>query len=130
MGVIQSLRSADFHIPADDTSDAFHAIVELMSENQSGSSYDFAYMSRAYPESWDRLEDAMQAWRFPIETDEEGNVVNIEFWGEKTGDEHVLFERIAPFVETGSTIVMSVGAVGDRTRYTFTENSVRVERGL
>ena len=35
-----------------------------------------------------------------------GEIVNLEFDGEKSGDEDILFRAIAPFVESGSFIEM------------------------
>jgi len=64
------------------------------------------------------LRDAMQEWSWPIEEDEDDNVVGIFFHGEKAGAETELFEAIAPWVEAGSFIHI-VGEDGAHSRYMF-----------
>lgn len=49
--------------------------------------------------------DALAEWRWLPLIDDEGNVEDLEFTGEKLGGEQVLFDAIAPFVEAGSYIV-------------------------
>jgi hypothetical protein len=48
---------------------------------------------------------AMYAWRWLPSVDGEGNIVSLEFTGEKEGDEDILFEAIAPWVRDGSFVV-------------------------
>lgn len=68
------------------------------------------------------LEDALMAWRWPPYMDKSTNpeeeIVNLEFDGEKIGNEEVLFDTIAPFVESGSWIEM-LGEDGCRWRWLF-----------
>lgn len=47
------------------------------------------------------LEDALEAWRWTVEFDEGGDIIDIGFNGEKYGDDIILFNAIAPFVEDG-----------------------------
>lgn len=64
------------------------------------------------------LEEALKAWRWEVDLDEDLNIININFIGEKLGDDINLFEAIAPFVEDGSYIEMS-GEDGDIWRWVF-----------
>lgn len=82
----------------------------------------FAYLNNAEPDLWNNLSDAMSDWRFPIDVNDEQDVVDISFSGEKLGDEKQMFERIAPFVKTGSYIEF-VGDEGEKWRIEFTEDS-------
>jgi hypothetical protein len=65
------------------------------------------------------LEVALEAWRWPAVVDEKtGDIVGIEHRGEKRGDDPVLWDAIAPFVESGSYIQMS-GEDGNIWRWCF-----------
>lgn len=54
----------------------------------------------------ENIGDTLESWRWEPEFDKEGNIVNIQFSGEKLGDEEILFRQIAKFVEHGSLITM------------------------
>lgn len=66
------------------------------------------------------LTEAMNAWRWAIYPDphQGGDVTEIEFHGEKLGDDEVLWAAIAPFVDAGSYIEMS-GEEGEVWRWVF-----------
>src|SRR5690606_21320852 len=61
---------------------------------------------------------ALDAWRWVPEREATGDIVGLRFRGERLGDDRVLFEAIAPFVEPGSFIEM-VGEDGAIWRWTF-----------
>lgn len=50
--------------------------------------------------------DIFRCWRWDIDMDKHGNIVDIRFDGEKLGDDEVFFKEIAPFVQDGSFIEM------------------------
>jgi hypothetical protein len=80
---------------------------------------------------WDKLgtlEEILEEWRWEAEVDEEGNITDIQFAGEKYGDEEALFSALAPFVDSGSFIEM-VGEEGDHWRWCFTEGTLVEEIG-
>ena len=52
------------------------------------------------------LEEALYHCRWSSEFDEEGNIIDINFNGQKIGNEDILFQIIAPFVEANSYIIM------------------------
>jgi hypothetical protein len=70
------------------------------------------------------IEDAMKAWRWNVEFDVSGNIEIIEFTGEKLGDDKVLFDAIAPFVEDNSYIEMQ-GEDGRLWRWFFKNSQCR-----
>jgi hypothetical protein len=69
------------------------------------------------------LANAMEELRWPIEEDEDGNVVSIDFQGEKAGDEMKFFGVLAEFVDTGCFIEMH-GEDGSRWRWVFSNGKV------
>lgn len=65
------------------------------------------------------LQEAIKAWRWSVEVSEEsGDIVDICFDGEKLGDDTILLEAIAPYVEAGSFIDME-GEDGSLWRWAF-----------
>jgi hypothetical protein len=64
--------------------------------------------------------DAIKAWRWEVAKDIEGNIDAIDFYGEKLGDDKVLFDAIAPWVKDDSYIQMS-GEDGSVWRWVFSE---------
>ena len=64
------------------------------------------------------LMEAMAAWRWEIEENESGDVISLNYTGEKLGDEQYLFGAIAPYVEKGSFIDMQ-GEDGAIWRWAF-----------
>jgi hypothetical protein len=68
--------------------------------------------------------EAAAAWRWYLEEDSKGNVVGIQFNGEKLGDDNILFEALGPFVQKGSFIQMQ-GEDGTMWRWTFNGTDMR-----
>lgn len=50
------------------------------------------------------LEEALVEIRYDPIFDNDGNIINVEFNGEKYGDEKIFFTALAPFVESDSYI--------------------------
>ena len=69
------------------------------------------------------LAGAMEELRWPVEEDEDGNVISIEFSGEKAGDEMKFFGAIAEHVDDGCFIEMH-GEDGSRWRWVFSGGKV------
>jgi hypothetical protein len=74
------------------------------------------------------LHSALMAWRWATDTDELGNITSLDFIGEKLGDEEVLFEAIAPFVQDGSYIQMA-GDDGRIWRWLFQSGKLFSQEG-
>lgn len=64
----------------------------------------------------DSLSEALAECRYSIEEDDNGNVFDIWFIGEKLGGDFNIFLAIAPVVENGSYIEMR-GEEGDLWRW-------------
>lgn len=52
------------------------------------------------------VEEVLRAWRWVPDFDGNGDLVELWFRGEKSGDEDSLFRVLAPYVEPGSFIEM------------------------
>jgi hypothetical protein len=78
----------------------------------------FSWVDENFATRCDNSHDIMDEWRWEPEYDDAGNVDNIEFTGEKLGQDKLLFDAIAPFVEPGSYIEM-VGEDGARWKWKF-----------
>lgn len=110
MGYCMNQNNAKFHIKASDKPAAFKALKELL-------------LSR--PISWvndvddcKTLEALMEECRWELEVNETYDVTGINFSGEKAGDDQLIFNIIAPFVEVGSFIEMR-GEDGTQWRWLF-----------
>ncbi len=74
----------------------------------------------------ENLGEALTAWRWEPAFDEVGNVVNLRFRGQKAGDDEVLLEALAPFVEDGGFLVIEDES-GAIRRWRFEDGEIRVE---
>ncbi|MBS5935262.1 MAG: hypothetical protein KIC94_20620 [Clostridiales bacterium] len=48
------------------------------------------------------LEEALQEIRYFPTFNEDGDIIDVKFYGEKYGDEEIFFNALAPYIETGS----------------------------
>ena len=103
MGIYISLREETFKMDANKKDKALAAIKKLCKKNK-----DYSWVENDKVLDAKTFEEAMQEWRYPVSVDEKGNVCQIEFIGEKLGDEEELFKAIAPFVKRGSYLVMEI----------------------
>lgn len=112
MGYYINQRESDFKIKAENKLKALEALKAIAGnkDNMGGGSssgekwyswVDMNYVNR------DTLEAAIVDWRWELYLDDNGDVNDIGFIGEKYGDEEHLFNALAPFVEPGSYIEMS-----------------------
>jgi len=74
------------------------------------------------------IEDALRAWRWDGYFDDDGNLLIVYFLGEKYGDDNILFEAIAPFVEDGGYIQMQ-GEDGCVWRWLFKDGKLEEQTG-
>jgi len=130
MGYHIRMIDQKFFIPADLRPQVFEALKSLGNGSNderahagswSGGKRDgrwFSWMNDVDPNQWPGIQDAFADWRYPVEIDETGNVVGIEFSGEKIGQENIMFETIAKFVSPGSFIRM-MGEDGYRWKWVF-----------
>lgn len=117
MGYCMSQADASFVIPK--TKHA--AALQKLKMAQAASSFTWATnddVSRATT-----LAEAMQAFRWPVAHDIDGNITSIRFEGEKAGDDLRFFETLAEFVDDGGFIEMH-GEDGSRWRWIFSGGNV------
>jgi len=129
------MREALFDIPKDRFNDALAAVKDLAKpkalEKASGGCWSNGEKTESHY-SWvntnalanaGTLKEAVDACRWHIEIDQEGDCYNIYFDGEKIGDDMILFEALAPFVESGGFIEMS-GEDGALWRWCFEDGKL------
>lgn len=127
MGYCMEQRDCNFKIKREHFKDALKAIKALVAQDnkKSGGSFKggktiekfFAWTENDEILNAKTVMDALLAWRWEVEIDDDG-INNISFTGEKLGDDIHLFEAIAPFVEVGSYIEMT-GEDGGHWRWMF-----------
>jgi len=114
MGYYISLNENNFTIKKENVQGAVDAIKALHGKetccgNFSWVDHDFHKL--------DSLEDILGAWRYGISF-KDGDVCDIDFEGEKLGDDELLFSALAPFVEPESYLQYS-GEEGHHWRWVF-----------
>ena len=119
MGYCINLTDCEFGILKDNKEKALQAIKELMGKvgelRQGG---DFAWVSTGDVLASCSFEGAMECWRYPAESDDNGDIAYIQFDGEKLGEEHLMFQAIAPYVVAGSYLQFQ-GEDGSIWRWIF-----------
>ena len=116
MGYYMSNREADFKIKSENIPGALEAMRKLATQTNRGSggswsskgktSSSFAWVDTEKFANAKTLKDALHEWRWEVEFMAE-DIITIYFEGEKLGDDSILFDALAPFVEPGSYIEMS-----------------------
>jgi hypothetical protein len=112
MGYCMNMSEAKFMIKHENKAEALKSLKKFTKGKT------LRWLDTDYIQSCKCLEDVMEELRWEISTDDFLNVNNIEFTGEKLGDEEDLFDIIAPYVEENSYIEM-VGEDGDKWRWVF-----------
>jgi hypothetical protein len=78
----------------------------------------FSWVSHDF-EKLKTLEEMLCEWRWNSKIDEDtGDVIGLEFTGEKYGDDDLLFKALAPFIEAGAVIEFR-GEDGAQWKYVF-----------
>jgi hypothetical protein len=124
-----SQERATFTIPKSKRASALKKLKELMKRTnlmRGGSSTGEKWFSWVETEAVlkaTHLSEAMEAFRWPVEHDADGNITAISFAGEKLGEDEHFFGSIAEFVDDGSFIEMS-GEDGALWRWIFADGKV------
>lgn len=121
MGYCMSMEECDFRILKENFSKALKAVKGLAGKEtiRDGSGRHFSWVDTAEFMNAGTLEAALTAWRWhPLIDTSYGHIIDLEWEGEKSGDDEILFDAIAPFVEKGSYIQM-IGEDGYRWRWKF-----------
>lgn len=116
MGYAMNQGNTAFALKRENQPPALAAIRALSGKGPHGGR--FSWVDPDFATKCDNFHDIMEEWRWEPEYDDGGNVDNIEFIGEKIGQDKVLFDAIAPFVEPGSFIEM-VGEDGTKWKWAF-----------
>lgn len=110
MGYHMNQQKADFVIPFEQIN-ATLAVIKNLKGN-------FSWVNTEKVAQATNIEEAFNAWRWIIELDANDDIINIQFRGEKLGDDKDLFDCIAQYVKEGSYIQM-VGEDGEIWRWVF-----------
>ncbi len=111
-------RSQDFQINANLKAHALAAIKAMVTNR--ANSADATHEHRCFADTIPQLvslEEALKAWGWQLVEDTNGESW-LEYMGNKLGDDRLLFDAIAPFVQAGSFIEMS-GEDGTIWRWYF-----------
>jgi hypothetical protein len=126
MGYYIEQRGSHFNIPASKVPAAFEAVKATVAANP----YDLSWVDKTRVANAPTFEQAMKACRWEISTEPKtGDVYGIFFAGEKCGgDEEVVLNAIAPFVDGGSYIEMQ-GEENEVWRWYFLDGKVQEVTG-
>lgn len=127
MGYYVQLRDSKFFIAKKDFPRCMEALVALASKPElmgglcsgNGVTTRHAWVNMDYVNK-KTLSDMIDCWRWNVYAEESGDIINIEFHGQKLGDDEALFRALAPFVKVGSYIDME-GEDGALWRWAFTK---------
>ena len=97
-------------------------------ENLASANQDLAFVKNGSVVNASNIYDALSELRWSPHLDDEGNIEGLEFTGEKLGDEQLLFDAIAAFVEDNSYIVVA-GDGGKVWRWRFEGGKCHYEVG-
>lgn len=131
MGYHVEQVNSDFFVVAD----AIPSLIEtvhMLGEKKDSLSVHGAFVLKNNKYSWvqedyvtsNDVVDIFRYWRWDIDMDKHGNIVDIRFAGEKLGDDEVFFKAIAPFVKHDSFIEM-VGEDNAMWRWKFSNGKLR-----
>jgi len=110
MGYYMDQRDNSFFLPKEKQQEALQAIKIAGEKNRR--------IFDSHILQFQTLQEALEAWAWKPEFDEEGNIVAIYFEGNKSGNELELFNALAPYVKAGSFIEMG-GEDGAIWRFQF-----------
>lgn len=125
MGYCMTQRDNDFRISSENAraakkmfKEAYKNAPERRSWSDPTPQVPLSWISKQEVLSSNTFSELMRKLRWEVEMDDEENVVGIEFYGEKLGDDEQLFGMLAPFVEPGCFIEMQ-GEDGTLWRWVF-----------
>jgi len=150
MGYYVGMEMSGMIIPADKVDDCLAAINALFSdenlENKAGGGTFNASFTEDTPvrerkhyswvntpkDGFKDLKSAFEEWRYEGNFDDAGNFVIEYFDGEKWGDDEILFDTIAPFIDGGEHggLITVHGEENEKWRYVFENGDMREEKGI
>lgn len=134
MGYYMDIIDRNFIIKKENFDKALFALKKVfIAENMSCRTYNkndriieahFSWVSTENVLKSKKLEKALQEIRYNPIYDENGDICNVEFTGEKYGDEEIFFKALAPYVETNSYLEF-LGEDESRWKWEFTNGNVK-----
>jgi len=130
MGYCMDQGETKFHVKAENKAKAHQAVRSLLKETAKmggESSFggvvtcSFCWVDMDDFRAAKTLDAQLMTWRWEAEAT--GDIVGLDFRGEKLGDDEVLLKALAPFVESGSFIQMS-GEDGHSWRWCFDDGKL------
>lgn len=129
MGHNITQRGAQFRIDRERCAPALDALRALIAQApEKGSGYrwkgdepkvhHFAYVSTEQAATTKTLPEMLLAWRYSADVDDYGNIICLWFRGQPLGDDALLFQALAPFVDAGSYLTFE-GEDGACWRWVF-----------
>jgi hypothetical protein len=125
MGIHIHQWDSTFHIKKENFAGAVKALKDLSERTDLMDNGKFTWVSINYVELTD-LQKILECWRWSSTLDEDGDIADICFEGESYGDDEILFEALAPFVEDGSCIQMSDDYL-DQWRWKFVNGELVIQ---
>jgi len=113
MGYTINQAGAKFKMHRGDLRAAYRAVLKLFEGGN-----DQRWVKVRDSKEWNNIGDALNDYGYEPTFDEDFNIIDIQFQGEKMGAEDKMFRAIAPFVEKGSYIEMT-GDEGAHWRWVF-----------
>jgi hypothetical protein len=119
MGYYMNQTDSKFSIKKKNLNKVVKAIQELRGKESiiDSSGRNFSWVDHDFYEKTN-ISDILNCWRWEVAFDKGGNVNDITFQGEKFGDDKVLFNSIASYVQDGSYIEI-VGEDNQMWRWVF-----------
>ena len=122
MGYYMSQQRENFFVPSNHVNDIVRAIHRLALDKQDNGC---SWVDDSVLDMVD-VKDVFRFWGWGIEQNMDGDIVDINFDGEKLHEDDVLFRAIAPFVKHNSYIEMC-GEDNTMWRWAF-KNGVMIEQ--
>lgn len=131
MGYEMMLMESDFRIRKENHNAALRAVKALQGKETihiGAGAPHFRWVTTEEFVNAKTLEKAFRAWNWSLEIDERGDAILFDFLGRKRGDEIILFNAVAPYVEPNAYIQM-VGEDGVIWRWWFDGSTATVHFG-
>lgn len=127
MGYCIKMTDSNFSIKSENFAKALEALKGAFKEENmtisDASGKHFSWVSTKRVLDCDTLEKALEEIRYLSVYDENGDICNLVFTGQKYGDEDVFFNALAPYVEAGSYLCFE-GEDGDIWTWAFSGGKV------
>ena len=130
MGYCMDMTESHFYIHFDKKAAALAAIKSLKGKEtiRDSSGAHFSWVDPKVVEQARTLEEALAEWSYEATVDEAGSITDLDFTGEKSGDEDHLFKAIAPFVR-GTSYLSFRGEDGAHWRWYFNGETCMAQAG-